>query len=48
MRRIGLAVRVIVPIVKVLDWDSPKHALMQISGRDPLVLNRHTDPPELD
>ena len=24
-RRIGLAVRVIIPIVKVLDWDSPEH-----------------------
>ena len=23
--RIGLAVRVIIPIVKVLDWDSPEH-----------------------
>jgi ectoine hydroxylase-related dioxygenase (phytanoyl-CoA dioxygenase family) len=48
MRRIGLAVRVIVPIVKVLDWDSPNHGLMQISGRDPLAFNRHTDPPRSD
>ena len=30
-RRIGLAVRVIIPIVKVLDWDSPEHTLITIS-----------------
>ena len=44
-RRIGLAVRVVVPIVKVLTWDSPEHALMQISGRDPMGLNTVTQPP---
>ena len=44
-RRIGLAVRVVVPIVKVLTWDSPEHALLQISGRDPMGLNTVTQPP---
>lgn len=39
-RRIGLAVRVIVPIVKVLDWDSPKHGLIRIRGADPMGFNR--------
>ena len=44
-RRIGLAVRVVVPIVKVLTWDSPEHALLQISGRDPMGLHTVTQPP---
>ena len=38
-RRIGLAVRVIIPIVKVLDWDSPEHMLITISGKDRLGIN---------
>ena len=38
-RRIGLAVRVIIPIVKVLDWDSPEHTLITISGKDQLGIN---------
>ena len=39
-RRIGLAVRVIVPIVKVLQWDSPNHTLMVIHGEDRLGFNK--------
>ena len=39
-RRIGLAVRVIVPMVEVLSWDAPDHALVVISGRDRLGFNR--------
>ena len=38
-RRIGLAVRVIIPIVKVLNWDSPDHTLITISGQDRLGIN---------
>ena len=45
LRRIGLAVRMIVPIVQVLSWDSPRHALVQARGGDPLGFNRKTDPP---
>ena len=44
-RRIGLAVRVIMPIVKVLQWDAPEHALVQIAGEDCLQFNRTTQPP---
>ena len=43
-RRIGLAVRVVVPIVSVLKYDAPEHALVQISGRDPMGFNKVVDP----
>ena len=43
-RRIGLAVRVVVPIVKVLRWDAPEHALVQISGSDPMGFNKVVEP----
>ena len=32
-RRIGLAVRVIIPIVKVLKWDSPNHTETRLSDK---------------
>ncbi len=38
-RRIGLAVRVILPIVKVLNWDSPEHHLIGIHGEDRVQIN---------
>ena len=38
-RRIGLAVRVILPIVKVLDWDAPNHKLIAIHGEDSVRFN---------
>ena len=38
LRRIGLAVRAIIPIVKVLEYDSPDHALQIIHG------HRHDGP----
>ena len=41
--RIGLAVRVIIPIVKVLDWDSPEHMLITISGKDRLGINNGSE-----
>ena len=44
-RRIGLAIRVIVPIVKVLSWDSPNHALQVIRGEDRIGNNSLVDPP---
>ena len=40
LRRIGLAVRVIVPIVNVLKYDSPDHALHLIHGRDTMGFNK--------
>jgi hypothetical protein len=44
-RRIGLAVRVIIPIVKVLKWDAPGHGLVQISGEDRMGFNKVIGPP---
>jgi len=44
-RRIGMAVRMVVPIVKVLEWDSPNHGLLQVRGADPLGFNRVVAPP---
>jgi len=41
-RRIGLAVRVIIPIVKVLRWDSPKHKLLVIHGEDRAQFNNRS------
>ena len=40
LRRIGLAVRVIIPIVKVLEYDSEDHTLQLIHGRDTMGFNR--------
>ncbi|MEE2659544.1 MAG: phytanoyl-CoA dioxygenase family protein [Candidatus Latescibacterota bacterium] len=45
MRRIGLAVRVLPPIVRVLKWDSPRHGLVPICGEDPMGFNRLSEPP---
>lgn len=41
-RRIGLAVRVILPIVKVFDWDAPRHELVVIHGEDPVQFNKRS------
>lgn len=41
-RRIGLAVRVIVPIVKVFNWDSPQHELIVIHGEDRVNINERS------
>ena len=40
LRRIGLAVRAIIPIVKVLQYDSDVHTLQVIRGTDPMGFNR--------
>ena len=45
LRRIGLAVRNIVPIVNVLRYDSPDHALPIVHGQDTMGFNKITDPP---
>ena len=45
LRRIGLAVRAIIPIVKVLQYDSDDHALQVIRGSDPMGFNRIAPPP---
>eukprot|EP01051_Picozoa_sp_SAG22_P009618 SAG22_NODE_813_length_7051_cov_71.816887_5_plen_301_part_00 len=44
-RRIGLAVRAIPPQVKVGQWDTDWHQLVQLTGRDRLGLNRTQGPP---
>lgn len=44
-RRIGLAVRVILPFVSVLKWDSPDHLLHLLAGSDRMGFNRMGDPP---
>lgn len=41
-RRIGLAVRVIIPIVKVCKWDSPHHELIVIHGQDQVQFNQRS------
>jgi ectoine hydroxylase-related dioxygenase (phytanoyl-CoA dioxygenase family) len=38
-RRIGLSLRVIPPITRVLDWDSPDHRTVVISGEDRMQFN---------
>lgn len=47
LRRIGLAIRVIIPIVHVLKYDAPHHALHLIHGKDRLGFNRLTEPPQV-
>ena len=44
-RRIGLAVRAIIPIVKVLIYDSDDHTLQVIHGTDTMGFNRLAPPP---
>ena len=39
-RRFGLTVRVLPPQVRVLDYDSDAHGLVQLRGGDPLGFNR--------
>ena len=46
-RRIGLAVRVILPIVKVLEWDAPAHRLIVVHGEDSVQFNTRTPLPPL-
>ena len=45
LRRIGLAVRAIPPIVHVLKYDSEDHALQVIHGGDTMGFNRVAQPP---
>lgn len=44
-RRVGLAVRIITPEVKVLDWDSPMHRAMLLRGSDTVGRNEMVQPP---
>ena len=46
LRRIGMAVRVIPPIVHVLKYDSEDHGLQVIHGEDAMGFNRLVSPPE--
>ena len=45
LRRIGLAVRAVPPIVHVLKYDSEDHGLPVIHGEDTMGFNRVTQPP---
>ena len=45
LRRIGLAVRAIIPIVTVLQYDSEDHTLQVIRGTDTIGFNRLAPPP---
>lgn len=38
-RRMGMAIRMITPQVRLLEWDGPLHRLAQLSGSDPLGFN---------
>lgn len=44
-RRIGFAIRAILPIVRVLGKDSPQHKMMVLSGEDRMGFNELVDPP---
>lgn len=44
-RRIGLAIRVVPPITRVLRYDSPAHGVVLVSGEDRMGFNRHVQPP---
>ncbi|MBS13803.1 MAG: hypothetical protein CME19_19690 [Gemmatimonadetes bacterium] len=44
-RRIGLAVRVILPFVTVLRYDSPEHGLPMLHGEDRMGFNKLVAPP---
>lgn len=48
LRRIGLAIRVILPQVRVLKFDSPSHKVIQVSGSDRFGFNARTEPPLTD
>lgn len=43
-RRMGMSIRMVVPMVRLLDYDAPNHSTDLVSGRDPLQFNR---PPKL-
>ena len=47
-RRFGLAARVLPPQVRVLDYDSESHGLVQLRGGDPLGFNRIVEPAATD
>lgn len=47
-RRFGLALRILPPLVRVLEYDDPAHALVQIRGRDPLGFNRLAELPAVE
>lgn len=44
-RRIGLSVRVIPPIARILDYDAPNHGVVLIAGYDDMGFNRTVQPP---
>ncbi|MEM1213058.1 MAG: phytanoyl-CoA dioxygenase family protein [Planctomycetota bacterium] len=44
-RRMGMAIRVILPQVRVLSTDSPRHKMMVVAGQDRMGFNPRCDPP---
>lgn len=47
-RRLGLSIRVILPQVRVLEFDTPDHRVMSVSGEDRLGFNEHCPAPLTD
>lgn len=47
-RRMGLSIRVILPLVRVLKFDAPEHRVIQISGEDRMNFNEHCAAPLAD
>ena len=39
-RRMGLAIRIIPPLVRVMEYDDEDHQLLQVSGKDTLQFNK--------
>lgn len=46
MRRIGLSIRVVPPLVRVLKQDAPNHGTVLIRGQDTLNFNPRAQPPQ--
>lgn len=44
-RRFGMAIRVLPPQTRVMDYDCDAHGLVQLHGGDPLGFNRIVEPP---
>jgi hypothetical protein len=44
-RRFGMAIRVLPPQVRVMDFDCEQHGLVQLHGGNPLNFNRLVEPP---
>lgn len=43
-RRFGLAIRVLPPQVRIMDYDGPEHGVVHLQGENPLAFNRLIEP----